>query len=185
MIETLLNVVKAHAAALDQTVAQPRFGIVVSVDPDIASAKVQLQPENVLSGWLPVLSPWIGNGWGMLCLPSPGSQVLVVCQEGAAEHGVIVGSAYSLASPPPPGGQVGEFLLSHSSGITLKLGNDGIVHISGPVNIQGSVTVSGSLSVEGDVSDAEGSLSRLRDHYDTHTHVDSRGGITSVSNLQD
>ncbi len=63
-MERFLNALKAQAGALDQFVGQPRFGIVTSVDPSSATARVQLQPEGVLTGWLPVLSAWVGAGWG-------------------------------------------------------------------------------------------------------------------------
>ena len=43
----------------------------------------------------------------------------------------------------------------------------------------------GDLHVEGDVYDQVGSLSRLRDHYDAHTHTDSRGATTTIANQPD
>src|ERR1700761_1889383 len=100
-MERLLNIIKQHAGAMDQGGSQPRFATVTSVNPSAATAKVSLQPEGVLSGWLPVLSPWIGAGWGMCCPPSPGDQVLVVAQEGDAEHGIIVGRAFSSGQSAP------------------------------------------------------------------------------------
>ena len=171
-MERLLNVVKQHAGAMDQGGSQPRFGTVTSVDPTTATARVKLQPEGVLSGWLPVLSPWVGSGWGMYCPPSPGDQVLVLAQEGDAEHGIIVGRAFS-NTQTPPATPVGEFWLVHSSGSFIKLQSDGTIQMHG------------DLHVAGDVYDAAGSLSRLRGHYDAHIHTDSRGGTTSVTNLPD
>ena len=53
-MERLLNVIKQYAGGLDQGGGQPRFGIVTSVNPAAATARVTLQPEGVLSGWLPV-----------------------------------------------------------------------------------------------------------------------------------
>src|SRR4051794_35688610 len=94
-MDRFLNIMKQHAGALDQGAAQPRFGTVTSVNATAATAKVQLQPEGVLSGWLPIMSPWVGAGWGMYCPPAPGDQVLVLAQEGDADHGVIVGRAFS------------------------------------------------------------------------------------------
>ncbi len=171
-MERFLNAMKGQAGALDQGQGQPRFGTVASVDPQHYTARVTLQPEGVLSGWLPILSAWIGNGWGMVALPSPGDQVLVIAQEGQADHGVIVGRAFSdQAQPPQPA--AGEFWLVHQSGSFLKLASDGTVRING------------DLHVAGDVYDAKGSLDRLRQHYDAHTHTDSRGGGTSNPNPQD
>jgi phage baseplate assembly protein gpV len=161
-MERFINAMKAQAGALDQAQGQARFGLVASVDPAAATARVTLQPEGVLTGWLPVLSPWIGAGWGMSCPPSPGDQVLVLAQEGDAEHGVIVGRAFSDARPAPAA-PAGELWLVHQSGSFIKLVADG------------TVRVQGDLHVNGDVYDRSGSLDRLRRHYDVHTHG---GGAT-------
>jgi phage baseplate assembly protein V len=157
-MERFLNALKAQAGALDQFTGQPRFGTVKSVDPAAATARVELQPEGVLTGWLPIVSCWIGNGWGMVCPPSPGDQVLVLPQEGDSEHGIIVGSAFS-DGQRPPAAEAGEFWLVHKSGSTIKLVNDGTIRIQG------------DLHVNGDIYDHSGSLDRLRQHYDAHSHL--------------
>ncbi|MEJ0016745.1 MAG: phage baseplate assembly protein V [Acetobacteraceae bacterium] len=171
-MERFLNIVKQHAGALDQGSSQPRFGTVTSVNPKTATAKVKLQPEGVLTGWLPVLSPWVGAGWGLCCPPSPGDQVLVLAQEGDAEHGIIVGRAFSSTQSAPEVAS-GELWLVHRSGSFIKLLNDG------------TIQVKGDLHVAGDVFDRQGSLSRLRGHYNAHTHTDSRNGTTTTPNQQD
>ena len=177
-MDRFLNALKGQAGALDQGQAQPRFGTVTSINPDTATARVLLQPESVLTGWLPILSPWIGTGWGMSCPPSPGDQVLVIAQEGDAEHGVIIGRAFS-ASAATPAASPGEFWLVHASGSFVKLLNDG------SVQIRGNLTITGDMVVTGDVSDGHGKLADLRAHYDGHHHTDSRGGQTSISDKQD
>lgn len=171
-MDRFLNSIKVHADALVQGQGQPRFATVTSVNPNAGTACVTLQPEGVLTGWLPILSAWIGGGWGMVCMPTPGDQVLVLPQEGNAEHGVIVGRAYSNMQQPPVA-PVGEFWLVHKSGSFIKLQNDGTIQMNG------------DLHVAGDVYDRQGPLSRLRGHYDSHTHVDSRGGQTSSPTPQD
>jgi phage baseplate assembly protein gpV len=165
-MDRFLNAIKAQSSALDQMQAQPRFALVSSVDPDTYAARVLLQPEGVLTGWLPILSPWIGAGWGAVCAPTPGDQVLVLAQEGDAEHGVIVGRAFS-DQARPPSAPAGELWLVHASGSFLKLQNDG------------TVQVSGDLHVNGDVFDNHGALSQLRDHYNQHTHPDGAGATPS------
>lgn len=179
-MDRFVNRIMGQAAALDQTAAQPRFGVVASVDPVRNIAKVRLQPEDVLSGWLPILSPWVGAGWGLVCPPQPGQQVLVLAQEGAAEHGVIAGAVFGGAIQPPGGMAVGELWLTHASGSFLRLRNDG--------SIQGQAAVfelQGDLRVQGDVFDRHGSLSSLRQHYDTHRHLEGNGATTSVPDQQD
>jgi len=156
-MDAFLNALKAQSGALDAAAGQARFGVVTSVDPARATARVLLQPEAVLTGWLPVLSPWVGAGWGMACPPSPGDQVLVLAQEGDAEHGIIAGRAFSDAAATPAA-PAGELWLVHKSGSFVKLSNDG------------TVRVKGDLHVDGDVHDAHGSLSQLRGHYNAHRH---------------
>ncbi len=171
-MQRFLNALKAHAAALDQGAAQARFATVTSVDTSRPAARVALQPEGVITGWLPILSLWVGNGWGMACPPATGDQVLVIAQEGDSDHGVIVGRAWSdqaraVAAP------VGEFWLVHRSGSFIKLQNDGTIQMQG------------DLHVSGDIYDRIGSLNRLRQHYDMHTHSDPQGGQVSSPDPQD
>jgi phage baseplate assembly protein gpV len=164
-MDRLLNALKAQGSNQDQAAGTPRFGLVTSVDPATATARVTLQPEGVLTGWLPLLSPWVGAGWGLVCLPSPGDQMLVIPQEGDAEHGLIMAGTWS-AQAPPPIAPVGEFWLVHRSGSSLKLQNDGTFRING------------DLHVTGDVYDTHGPLSGLRAHYNAHVHPPS-GSRTS------
>jgi hypothetical protein len=167
MPDRLSNIVKAHAAGLDHASGQAKFGTVSSVNYETGNARVIIQPDGVLSGWLPTLSQWVGNGWGMVCPPNPGDQVFLVPQEGDIEQGVIVGRTYSTAQVPPkaPGG---EFWLVHETGSFLKLCNDGTIRISG------------DLHVQGDVYDQHGPLSGLRTSYNGHTHTVKVGGITTT-----
>jgi phage baseplate assembly protein gpV len=167
-MERFLNAVKAHASALDRAQGQPRFGVVASVDPARYAARVTLQPENVMTGWLPVLSAWVGAGWGMVCPPSPGDQVLVLAQEGDADNGVIVGRSFS-DTARGPAAPPGELWLVHGSGSYLRLQNDGTVRV------QGDLHVAGNIFASGDVSDSHGTMSTFRGDYNVHTHGNTPG----------
>jgi phage baseplate assembly protein gpV len=164
-MERFVNAIKSHAAALDRSVGQPRFGLVTSVDPARYAARVALQPEGVITGWLPVLSPWVGAGWGLAAPPSPGDQVLVLPQEGDAQNGLILGVSWS-DSVRPPGAPPGELWLCHRSGSGLRLRNDG------------TVMIIGDLHVTGDIYDSHGAVSQLRGHYNAHRHADPQGDVT-------
>jgi phage baseplate assembly protein gpV len=167
-MEHFLNAMKAQAAALDRGQGQARFGVVASTDAARHAVRVRLMPEGVLSGWLPVLTPWAGAGWGMFCAPVPGTQVLVVAQEGEAEHGVVVGAAFS-DPRPPPAASPGEVVLRHQSGAEIRLAADGTVRIAGNVHVQGDMIVSGA------VRDHHGTLGALREHYNAHSHPGAEG----------
>jgi phage baseplate assembly protein V len=177
-MDRFLNALKAHAAALDRAQGQPRFAVVASVDPARYAARVTLQPEGVLTGWLPILSAWVGAGWGMACPPQPGDQVLVLAQEGDADNGVVVGCAFSDGARTP-GAPPGELWLVHASGSFLKLRSDGTVRV------QGDLYVTGNVFVSEDVVDSHGALSRLRSNYNAHTHPDPQGGNTAPPVPQD
>lgn len=167
MLDRLSNAIKGHAANLDQSTGQIRFGTITSVNFKNSTARVLIQPDGVLSGWLPVLSQWAGNGWGMVCPPNPGDQVLLVPQEGDIEHGIIIGRSFSDRQMPPaaPGG---EFWLVHQTGSSIKLCNDGTIRING------------DLHVEGDVHDRRGPMAELRTHYNSHTHHVAPNTTTSA-----
>lgn len=171
-MRNILDALKTQAGLVDRTLGQPRFGTVTSFDTANYTARVLLQPEGTVTGWLPVLSAWTGPGWGMIVPLAAGDQVLVLPQEGDAEHGVIVGRAFSNICPAPPA-TAGEFWIIHPSGSCLKLKNDG------------TVTIAGDLHVAGDVYDRHGSLSHLRGSYNAHVHTEQTSGQTTSPNIVD
>jgi hypothetical protein len=61
-----------------------------SYNPADYCAKVQIEPEGAVTGWLPVLSPWVGNGWGLFAPVTPGDQVDVQFVDGDFTQGYVV-----------------------------------------------------------------------------------------------
>jgi phage baseplate assembly protein V len=174
------NVVKAQAGGLDGLAGVARFGLVSSFDPAAYAARVLVQPENVLSGWLPILSAWVGAGWGFAAPLTPGDQVLVLAQEAEAEHGVVLGCVWS-AVDKPLAAPSGELWLQHQSGSFVKLKNDGTIALQAA-----TVNVTGNLVVTGDISDqngAHGVLAALRNAHDTHRHPDPQGGESGLPSV--
>jgi hypothetical protein len=163
-MDSFINVVKSHAAQLDQSWAQPRIAVVTSFDPATHTARVTVQPEGILSGWLPVASVWVGNGWGLAAALSPGDQVVVLWQEGDAQQGLVTGRFWSNKNSPPSA-PAGEFWLVHKSGSYLKLHNDGSIESNAA-----TWTHNGNFRATGDVFDAHGAVSALRSHYNDHVH---------------
>ena len=176
-MEHLLNVIKAGAGGLDGRTGVARFGLVSSFDPQAYAARILLQPENVLTGWLPVISAWVGAGWGLAAPLVPGAQVLVIAQEGDAEQGVVVGAIWS-AVDQPLAAPAGELWLQHQTGSFIKLLNDGTISLQAS-----QVNVTGNLVVSGDVSDqngAHGTVAALRQAHDQHVHGVPQGGSTGL-----
>jgi phage baseplate assembly protein gpV len=171
VVDRFLNAIARRSAAMDAGTGQPRFGLVTSYDPNTYTAKVTLQPEGVQTGWLPILTQWMGADWGMVAPLSPGDQVFVLPQEGNAEHGVIVGRCYSDQDLPPKTAADGEFWLVHKSGSFLKFMADGTIQAKGDLHVDGKVIATGEV-VAMDGANAV--------HLSTHTTPNiTRGSATS------
>lgn len=150
MMQGLLNAVRSEAERNQGERASVRHGVVSSYDPANYCAKVMIQPENKETGWLPVSSQWIGNGWGMFCPPSPGDSVDVQFQEDNFEAGYIVGRFFN-DSERPLNVPSGEFWLVHQTGSFWKLMNDGKVLINGQAEIDATaptinITATGNIT---------------------------------------
>lgn len=149
---SLLNHMRLASQMEGSGRASTRIGEVTSYDPNTYSAVVRLKPDNSLTGWLPVTSPWIGNGWGMFCPPSVGDLVEVQFQEDDLNAGFIVGRFYNDSDRPLPV-QSGECWLFHKSGSFVKLTNDGKLLINGSVEIDATaptinITATGNITAQ-------------------------------------
>lgn len=124
MIGPLQNAMRLQALRAMAGLVVSRIGIVTSYDPKTFSAKVNIQPEQILTGWLPVSSQWIGNGWGMFAPPNVHDMVEVLFIDGRIDAGTVIGRFYN-GEDLPLAVQSGEFWLVHKHGQFVKLTNDG------------------------------------------------------------
>lgn len=129
MIDGLVNIIRREVQRMAGLIAQPRVGIVDGYNPTNFCVRVRLQPGDQITGWLPILTMWGGNGWGLFAPPQPGDVVKVLFQEGGKEAGVCLGRFFSNKTRPlnVPGG---EFWLVHKTGSMVKLTNDGKVTVA-------------------------------------------------------
>ena len=115
-------------------VADPRIATVTDVDTGtitgLFAARVKLLPEGTQTGWLPIQSSWIGNGWGVLAVPKVGAQVYVSFQENNRSVGSITGFHYDTTNPPPQGAQQGELWMIHETGSAFKMLASGDVSLA-------------------------------------------------------
>ena len=161
MMNAMRNQMRAAAQLAGGEDEQTKVGIVHSYDPGTGAARVRLQPEDpdnpdaTLTGWLPLSTVWVGDGWGVDAPVSPGDQVEVKFIGAEIESGYISGRFYS-DSMRPTGAKSGEFFLTHKSGSKLQFHNDGTVTLisAGTLNSQapqwnhtGPMKVSGTLQV--------------------------------------
>jgi len=143
MMQRMLNAVRAQAEMVGGSRAKVRMGLVSSYDPGSYCAKVRIQPEDTETGWLPIASPWVGNGWGLFCPPTIGDLVDVNYQEDDFEAGYVSLRFYNdIDRPLPVSG--GELWLVHKSGSLLKFHNDGSVEVASSGNL--TATVGGNLT---------------------------------------
>jgi phage gp45-like len=125
-----------------------RHGLVTSYDPDKHLAKVTFMPEGQESGWLPIETGHIGNGFGIAIGLTPGDgkktgdQVIVRYQEGDFESGKIVQRVHS-DKEKPPRVESGEMVFWHEKGAKLFFKKDGSVLLQGGTQQQSSSGSSG------------------------------------------
>lgn len=152
----MLNAMRQQAQAALGDVALPSTGIVRSYDPTKYAVRLELQPQGNMTGWIPLLTPWVGNGWGMFCPPTIGDLVEVTFLNGDINSGVAGLRAFNDQDLPLPVVS-GEFWLVHKAGQVMKFHNNGTVEISAPGRISytaaghdfhGPVTMDDTLDVQ-------------------------------------
>lgn len=161
-----MNAARREAAAVLGGVAQASTGIVRSYDPAKYAVKVELQPQGILTGWIPIGSIWVGNGWGLYCPPSVGD----LCEVdflGGDIGAPVSGLRFYNDQDVPLNVTSGEFWLVHKAGQVLKFHNDGSIEISAPGHISytaashdfhGPITADSTITAAGDVKGAGVSL---------------------------
>lgn len=197
-MRALLNAMAANAQQTSAGDSGTRQGIITAYDPDSYAVKVQLQPTGEETGWIPLSSPWVGNGWGLAAGPMIGAEVEVEFDSGLMGAGMAAGQFYNDEDrcPGPPSG---EFWLVHKSGSLLKFLNTGEVLLSAKLKMTydapahhftgGDVTMGNNLIVVKDISDNNGTygtVQKVRTTYNGHTHPENGdgGGTTSKPNQQ-
>lgn len=174
----LLNAMRLQSMLAGEGRISSRLATVISYDSKNHSAKVMIQPENVESGWLPIASQWVGNGWGIFAAPSPGDVVIVTFQEDDFTAGIITSRLFNDTSRPLDVAS-GELWLVHQSGSLLKFHNDGTVEL----------TSAGALTIKAPsmtLQNAGSALKKLVNEtfltlFDAHTHTSAAPGTpTSV-----
>lgn len=191
----LRNAMRAQAAMVAQERQGARLGQISAYDPNTYSVKVQFPPDSAESGWIPVVSTGVGNGWGICVGPTIGDQVALIFQDENADAGVAVGRLFDNQNMPPavPSGEV---WLVHKSGAYFKMTNAGIATFSdnqgaavtcngngtitstGTWTHQGAMTVQDNFTVQG-ATKVAAIQSNGHDISSTHEHT----GVTSGSEV--
>lgn len=191
----ILNAARREAAQVMAEHANTRIGIVRSYDKGSYAVRVEIQPNGNMTGWIPLLSPWVGNGWGMFCPPSLGDLVELEFQESDHDSAISCMRFYTDKNRPLPVAS-GEFWLVHKTGSSFKLQNNGKVLINGDVGIDATgpvinITATASVNVIApaiNLSAAGQTLKKMITEafinlFNGHTHPVS-GSVTSTPSQQ-
>ncbi|MGH8258363.1 MAG: phage baseplate assembly protein V [Steroidobacteraceae bacterium] len=191
----LRNAQRLQALRAQAPVLTTRVGAVTNYQPFMV--RLSLLPEQTLTGWLPVATPWAGNGWGFFAAPVVGAMMEVEYLDGDVNGGIAVASLFNDAaqalSVPS-----GELWIVHAKGGFFKLTNDGKVTFSdgqgasitldgaGHIDSAASTwTHTGKLSVSGDITGA-GKITASSDIASSGGNVsDSHGSIQSMRSTYD
>jgi phage baseplate assembly protein V len=198
MMKHLLNAMRLQAQRASAEDATVHIGKITNYDPNeyIAKAMLQIGPGSgvsggLMTGWLPIASMWIGNGWGLFTPPNIGDMCTVAFINGDLNAGYIEGRFWNDEDRPliVPSG---EFWLVHQNGQFVKLTNDGKLTVSdghgasvalngdGTVSSSGTWTHTGDINVTGNISSTEtitGSTDVIGGGKSLKTHV--HGGVQS------
>lgn len=194
-IRKMINIVKQQTMLATANLAAPAIGIVTSFDPDNFTVQVQLHPATeddpaIITGNIPLLSPWIGDGWGMFCPPNLNDLVVVLYQQNNYQSALGAMRIFNNTARPLPVPS-GEFWLVHASGTYFKMTNDGKLLLNGDVEIDVTspeikITASTEITVNSpSVKLGNGSLKKLVTDalisaYNSHVHTDPQGGTTGT-----
>lgn len=152
--DQISNMVKMHAAKMDQSYSQVRYALVKEYDPKQHAVKMGFfnpatGDHDLISGWMPIITSFIGTGddtadaggdaipWGIVNTPIIDQPMLVIPQHGDFQNGLVVGGTYVLDQPNATNVpqaddeycEAGEWLLKHKSGSFIKFFNNGDVKI--------------------------------------------------------
>lgn len=128
-----------------------RLGLVTSYDPAKYAVKVNMQPDGVETGWVPLAAQAVGNGWGILTPPAIGDQILVLMQESDPDAGVAAWCLFnSIDVPPAVPSQ--EFWMVHKTGSYLKFLTDGSVSVNVTKNLTATVAGTTQITATGAVT---------------------------------
>lgn len=190
--EKFLNMIRMQAATVMSGLSMTDIGIVTGYDSTNYLVTVELYPSDSTSGapalqtgWIPLFTPWVGNGWGLFAPPNIGDIIEVHYQAGSLQNGYAGLRSFNFGATPQNSVPSGEFWLVHSTGSTIRLTNDGKINITANVelditapivNVSSPVVNLGNGAVQALLNAAAATV------YNTHTHNVSGGGITLVPN---
>jgi hypothetical protein len=155
MIDEWLDIIRREAFnAVDQR-QQKSTLVVTSYDKDRHAVKGTLQPHGVETGWVPIGSQAVGNGFGIASGPSVGDQFNVEFENGDPNAPMATHRLFS-TSAKPPSVESGELAIVSQFGHKITMTKDGKLIVESKGDTQFNVTsgklditVSGAATIKG------------------------------------
>ena len=178
-----INMIRTQSSIANNANTLTDLGVVSAYDSQNYLVRVQLYPEDdtnntpaLETGWIPLFTPWAGNGWGLFLPPNIGDVIEVHYQAGSLQNGYAALRSFSIGSPANPQNvPSGEFWLVHASGSLIKLTNDGNMTINAQTQVDITAPVVNITSPEVNIGQAGSLLALLNstaaEIYNTHTHA--------------
>ena len=184
-----------------------RRGIVVAVDEKTAKVRVRFPDlDDMISDWFPVVVQKSKDD-KFYWLPDIGEMVVVAFDEdGDFTTGYVLGAIYNSKNTVPVANK-DKYMIRFQDGTIIEYDRKArklTAVVNGDIEItantttvttitthNGNVTINGNLVVNGNITASQeiydlrgsrGSLSQLRDTYNSHTHPGDSGGITGTPN---
>ncbi len=132
-------------------------------DPKRHAIKATLHPDGIETGWFPMGTSHVGNGFGVVMGPNVGDQIMVGFLGGNIDSPVHLGRLHSDKEQPPVANS-GEVVIQHGNGATIKITSTGI-------------TITGNVDFVGGYVKSKG---HLIDDTHLHTNVTPGGGLSGV-----
>ena len=148
-MEGWLNIIRREAErCIDRRASGLRIGTVQSYDPAAHAVKLQLQPEGTLTGWLPLASIGVGNGFGAYVGATAGQTYAAYFHEGDVEAGVVVGRLPN-DSDAAVSTQSGETIIKSPTGSLISLLKDGSITVQDKGGASIAFDGSGDITMTG------------------------------------
>ncbi|VVC75984.1 hypothetical protein AQUSIP_12850 [Aquicella siphonis] len=187
-VNRLLNLLKGQTAGSFNSMAFTRIGTVDEYNPALYRASVRIQPENIKTDLLPILTPWVGNNWGFYTGLNNGDAVCVLFLAGNFSSGIICLGLNNIENKPVTDGPpAGEAWMQHKTGTYLKFLTDGTIEIKTldgdenktNININSNIVVTGNITCTGDILDNSGTnannIAAMRTIFNEHIHPTPSG----------
>lgn len=152
MTDGLQNLIRREVARCMARFAHPVAGIISSFDPVTQSVKVRYQPEDTLSGWIPLNTPGGGaSGFtaGIAIGPHVGQALIIGFLEGDRESPFVMARMFTDSEIPPAAGE-GDIRIRHESGTRINFGIGSIAIVEASALVDGAridLPVNGSVTV--------------------------------------